>query len=161
MADRHAAEAPSPPDLPDDAAPLDAFDADSRSLVGARLEREDLAGARLPGLRLTDVLVRDCRVDLAAFTAATLERVTFEDCRLAQSDLQEAACDSVRFHGCDLTEVDLSEARFRRSELRRCTLDLLRGVEHMRGIGMQLDDLLAFAPALADALGVRVLDVDD
>ncbi len=133
---------------------------------GASLVRCELRGCRLTGsswseARWTDVLVKGCRVDLAAFTASTLERVRFEDCLLTQSDFQEAACDSVRFHGCDLTEADLSGARFRRSELRRCTLDLLRGVDSMRGIGMQLDDLLAFAPVLADALGVRVLDVGD
>ncbi|HEX5147140.1 MAG TPA: pentapeptide repeat-containing protein, partial [Conexibacter sp.] len=108
---------------------------------------------------LADVLVKDCRVDLAAFAGAKLTRVTFEDCLMAQSDLQDATCESVRFLRCDLRECDLSGVRFRRSELRGCELDGLRGVESLRGAGMEWGDLLGFLPALADALGIRVLDV--
>ena len=107
---------------------------------------------------MTDVLVKDCRVDLAAFTSATLERVTFEGCRMTQSDLQDAACESVRFLGCDLSECDLSDARFRRSELRGCELRDLHGVERLRGVGLEWGDLLDLAPALAAALGIRLLD---
>jgi uncharacterized protein YjbI with pentapeptide repeats len=133
---------------------------------GASLVRCVLRGCRLTGAsfaegRLTDVLFEDCRVDLAAFTGATLERVTFEGCRMTQSDLQEAACESVRLLACDLSECDLTGARFKRSELRRCELDGLRGVERLRGVGVGWDDLVVLAPALADALGIRLLDVPD
>jgi uncharacterized protein YjbI with pentapeptide repeats len=117
-----------------------------------------LTGASLAESRLTDVLFEDCRVDLAAFTGATLERVTFEACRMTQSDLQEVAGESVRLRACDLSECDLTSARFKRSELRRCELDGLRGIERLRGVGVAWEDLVGLAPALAAALGIRLLD---
>jgi uncharacterized protein YjbI with pentapeptide repeats len=220
--DRHAARPPDPPDLPGELAALDGeaardparwsgavvgdaesggFEARGLDIEGARLERVDLNLARVPQLRLADVvlqgcnlanvhargaslkrvelrgcrltgaffaeshladvLVKDCRVDLAAFTAGKLERVTFEDCLMTQSDFQETGCESVRFLHCDLTEADITGARFRRSELRRCELAGLRGIESLRGVGVDWHDLIALAPALADAIGIRLLDADE
>ena len=219
--DRLAADPPYAPDVPPEPTPLDAgaalrpdepswsdavldgaqlggLERTGLSIVGSRLERVDLAAARLHGLRMvdavlhgcnlanvqargaslvrcelrgcrltgsswaesrmTDVLVKDCRVDLAAFTSATLERVTFDGCRLAQSDFQDVSCVSVRFLSCDLSECDLTDAHFRRSELRGCELSGVHGVERLRGVGIEWGDLMELAPALAAALGIRVLD---
>lgn len=133
---------------------------------GATLVRCELRGCRLTGsawveAQLTDVLMTDCVVDLAAFTSARLDRVTFDGCRLTQSDLQDLDGESVRFHGCDLGECDLTDARLRRSELRGCELRGLHGVERLRGVGVTWSDLLELAPALAGALGIRLLDTDD
>lgn len=132
---------------------------------GASLVRCELRGCRLTGSswresRFTDVLLKDCRIDLAAFTSARLERVTFDGCRLEQSDLQDVDAASARFLHCDLSECDLTDARFRRSELRGCELRGLHGVERLRGIGVAWGDLLELAPALAAALGIRLLDAE-
>ncbi|HEU4702050.1 MAG TPA: pentapeptide repeat-containing protein, partial [Conexibacter sp.] len=62
------------------------------------------------------------------------------------------------FLGCDLSECDLTDARLRRCELRGCELAGLHGVERLRGAGVTWDDLLELAPALAAALGIRLLD---
>jgi uncharacterized protein YjbI with pentapeptide repeats len=222
--DRLAADPPYAADVPTELTPLDAdaalqpdepswsgvalddaqfggLERTGLSIVGSRLERVDLAAARLPSLRmvdavlhgcnlanvqargaslvrcelrgcrltgsswtegrLTDVLVKDCRVDLAAFTSTTLERVTFESCRMTQSDLQDVGCESVRFLSCDLGECDLTDARFRRSELRGCELGGLHGVERLHGVGIEFGDLLELAPALAAALGIRLLDAGE
>ncbi len=133
---------------------------------GATLVRCELRDCRLTGsawveAHLTDVLMKDCVVDLAAFTSARLERVTFDGCRMAQSDLQDLDGESIRFLGCDLSECDLTDARFRRSELRGCELGGLHGVERLRGVGVAWGDLLELAPALAGALGIRLLDAEE
>jgi uncharacterized protein YjbI with pentapeptide repeats len=134
------------------------LDARSSSLV-----RTVAAESRLTGLgwsegKLQDVAFRGCRVDLASFRFSQLERVTFEECSLREADFQDARCASVAFHDCDLTGASFHNARFARSELRRCTLDDLRGIEGLRGAAMEWGDILSLAGAFAAALGIRLLD---
>ena len=83
------------------------------SIVGSRLERVDLAAARLPNLRIVDAVL----------------------------------------HGCNLANVQA-----RGASLVRCELRDLHGVERLRGVAIEWDDLLELAPALAAALGIGLLD---
>ena len=59
-----------------------------------------------------------------------------------------------------LSNPDLSGARMSRCELRNCTLEGLRGAEALRGAAMPWPDIVAAAGLFADALGIRVLEVD-
>jgi uncharacterized protein YjbI with pentapeptide repeats len=127
------------------------------------LRRVTVTGARLTGVQwtrgsITDVVFRDCRIDLATFAGTTFERVTFEGCMLAQAELREALLRSVRFEHCDLTEADLTGLRIDRCELRSCTLDGLAGAERLRGAAMPWGDVVGHAGLFAAALGIRVLD---
>jgi uncharacterized protein YjbI with pentapeptide repeats len=127
------------------------------------LRRVAITGARLTGANWTrgtisDVLFRDCRIDLAIFTGTTFERTTFERCRLAQADFGEALLRSVRFHDCDLTEAELNGVRIDGCELHGCTLDGLVGLERLRGAAMPWADVVGNAGLLAAALGIRVID---
>jgi uncharacterized protein YjbI with pentapeptide repeats len=129
------------------------------------LRRVTVMGARLTGVQWTrgsisDVVFRDCRIDLATFAGTTFERVTFEGCMLAQAEFREALLRSVRFDHCDLTEADLTGMRIDRCELRSCTLDALAGAERLRGAAMPWGDIVGHAALFADALGIRVLDQD-
>jgi uncharacterized protein YjbI with pentapeptide repeats len=67
----------------------------------------------------------------------------------------------VRFSDCTLNEADLTGARFERSELRGCTLDGVRGAASLRGSAMPWSDVVNSAGTLADALGIRILEVDE
>jgi uncharacterized protein YjbI with pentapeptide repeats len=130
------------------------------------LRRVTISGARLTGVQwtrgsITDVVFRDCRIDLATFAGTTFERVVFEGCLLAQAELREALLRSVRFEHCDLTEADLTGLRIDRCELRSCTLDGLAGAERLRGAAMPWADLVGHAGLLAAALGIRVLGEDE
>jgi uncharacterized protein YjbI with pentapeptide repeats len=132
---------------------------------GATFRRVVLRRCRLTGLLLTegtlrDVTIAECRVDLASFAGCTLEQVVFEDCLLGGASFQDARLRSVRFSRCDLAEADLSGARFERSELRGCTLDRVRGAEHLRGASMPWSDVVAAAGTFAGALGIRILESD-
>jgi uncharacterized protein YjbI with pentapeptide repeats len=134
---------------------------------GGVAERTSFEGVRLTGLSwhegvLRDVTFRGCRIDLASFAASRLERVRFEDCTLAQSDLQDARLAAVRFEDCNLNELDLAGARLTAGcELRGCTLEGARGVEHLRGARMPYEDVLAAALTFAGALGIGLLDEEE
>ncbi len=127
------------------------------------LTRVSVTGARLTGAewtrgKLTDVVFRDCRIDLATFAGTTFERVIFDGCLLAQTDFREALLRSVRFTHCDLTEADLQGLRIDRCELRSCTLDGLVAVDRLRGAAMPATDIIGNADLFAAALGIRMLE---
>jgi uncharacterized protein YjbI with pentapeptide repeats len=124
----------------------------------ARIERSRLTGVSWTEGLLRDVVVSDCRIDLASFAATRLEQVVFERCLLMQADFQEANLRAVRFVECDLTEADLMDARFDRCELRGCTIDGVRGAERLRGVAMPWEDIVASVGTFAAAVGVTVLD---
>jgi uncharacterized protein YjbI with pentapeptide repeats len=126
------------------------------------LRRVTVTGARLTGVQwtrgvITDVVFRDCRIDLATFAGTTFERVSFEGCMLTQAEFREALLRSVRFEHCDLTEADLTGLRIDGCELRACTLDGLAGIERLRGAAMPWADVVGHAGLFAAALGIRVL----
>jgi uncharacterized protein YjbI with pentapeptide repeats len=138
------------------------------NLVAAELSlnRVVFAGARLTGVqwtrgRITDVVFRDCRMDLALLAGTTFERVTFDGCLLAQTDFGEALFRSVRFDHCDLGEADLSGLRIDGCELRSCTLDGLLAAERLRGAAMPWADVVGHSGLFATALGIRVLGEDE
>jgi uncharacterized protein YjbI with pentapeptide repeats len=130
----------------------------SASLRRVAIVRGRLTGVQWSGGRLDDVRFDGCQIDLAAFTGCELRRVEFHDCRLVGSDLQELQAQDVAFADCDLSEVDLTLARFTRTEMQRCTLDGIRALERLRGVGMRWEDVLSSAGAFAGAIGIRLID---
>ncbi|MGH3138208.1 MAG: pentapeptide repeat-containing protein [Gaiellales bacterium] len=129
---------------------------------GGSLTRVLVAGGRLTGLQVAeteihDVVWRACGADMATFRHARLERVTFEDCVLREADFTGVRGEWVRFHDCDLRGAGFSHAELTRSEFRRCRMDDIEGIEGLRGTAMELEQMLALAPAMARALGVRLL----
>jgi uncharacterized protein YjbI with pentapeptide repeats len=129
------------------------------------LNRVVFSGVRLTGVewtrgRITDVVFRDCRIDLATFAGTTFDRVAFDGCLLGQAEFREALLRAVRFDHCDLTEADMTGVRLDGCELRSCTLDGMAGVERLRGAAMLWSDVVGHAGLFATALGIRVLEED-
>lgn len=129
---------------------------------GGSLTRVVFEGGRLTGLQVAeteihDVVWRTCGADMATFRHAKLERVTFQDCVLREADFMGLRGDWVRFHDCDLRGANFHHAEFTSSEFRRCRMDDIEGIEGLRGTSMELEQMLTLAPAMARALGVRLL----
>jgi len=129
---------------------------------GGTLTRVVVEGGRLTGLGLAETELRDCLwrgggADMAAFRHARLAHVTFEACSLREADFSGMRGEHVRFHDCDLRGASFSHAELASSELRRCRMDDIEGVEGLRGTSMQLEELLTLTPAFARALGVGLL----
>ena len=107
---------------------------------------------------LGEVLIEDCRADLATLAGANLHNARLASCDLRSTDWQEAQLRAVCLEDCDLSGADLSKARFVEVELRSCRLDGIRGAQGLRGVTMSWDDVLAAAAVFAAACGVRVRD---
>jgi uncharacterized protein YjbI with pentapeptide repeats len=131
------------------------------SLVRTSCAESRLTGLQWPEGVLQDVVFRDCRIDLASFRFARIQRVGFEDCVLRDADFTGARFESVRFEACDLNAATFSGAEFARSELRGCRLEGLRGVDGLRGAALEWPAILDLAGALAAALGLRVIEEPD
>ena len=122
-----------------------------------------LHGSNETGIELaesvwSDVVLTDCRVDLAGFRHAKLERVVFRDCRLEEADFAGAALTDVMFERCELRRASFAGVRVERVQLSGCELTELVGVESLRGARMPWNDVLQNAPLFAQALGIRVLE---
>jgi uncharacterized protein YjbI with pentapeptide repeats len=141
---------------------LDDVNLANATFRGGLVWRAHVDGGRLTGVGVMegewrDVTVRNATAEIAAFRHAVLTRVTFDGCILRQADFMGARCEDVRFHGCDLTGANFADAEMDGAEFRRCTMDEIEGVGGLRGAAVDLEQMMALAPAMAAALGIRVL----
>jgi uncharacterized protein YjbI with pentapeptide repeats len=167
--------APYPPDLDDEAGGAslqDALDARiengefaNERAVRSSLRRVELHLCRMTGADLAeatwiDVVLTDCRVDLAGFRYAKLERVVFRDCRLEEADFGAASFKDVVFERCSLQRATFASSKNERLRFERCDLSGATGAEALRGASMRFDDVLQNAPVFAQALGIEILAED-
>jgi uncharacterized protein YjbI with pentapeptide repeats len=129
----------------------------------ATLGRVAASGVRATGLDLTestlsDLVFTDCRLDLALFRFARLERVAFVDCRLGEADFHGATIASARFERCSLARATFAAATLGSTEIRACDLTELDDVDRLRGVRMPWPDVVQIAGLLASAAGIEVVD---
>jgi uncharacterized protein YjbI with pentapeptide repeats len=128
------------------------------SLIRVLVDGGRLTGVRFGETRVHDTVWRNVSADLAALRLVELARVTFESCTLREADFTGARCEWVRFHDCDLRGAIFSKARFTNSEFRRCRLEDIEGIGSLSGTAMALDAVLGLGPALANELGIALLE---
>jgi uncharacterized protein YjbI with pentapeptide repeats len=130
---------------------------------GGSLVRVMIREGRLTGLQVVEAELRDCvwhgcGADMATFRHARLEHVAFEGCSLREADFSGMHGRHVRFLDCDLRGASFRHAELADSELRRCRLAGVEGVEGLRGAALELEELVGLAPVLAEALGIRLIE---
>ena len=64
------------------------------------------------------------------------------------------------FRGSDLAAADFSQARCSDVDLRGARVDGVKGVSALKGVTIGVDQLVVLAPALAVALGIRIVADD-
>jgi uncharacterized protein YjbI with pentapeptide repeats len=133
------------------------------ALDEASLVRLEASGLRATGARFTETTVadatfQDCRLDLASFRFAELDRIVFRDCRLEEADFYGAKLRSVLFERCVLAAATFETAALERCELRGCDLTDIAGVDRLAGSRMPLADVVQIAALLATAAGIEILD---
>ncbi|MDF1810283.1 MAG: pentapeptide repeat-containing protein [Phycisphaerales bacterium] len=142
---------------------FDHADLASITWIDARIVRVKFQECRLTGADLRLCEIRDvhfdqCKMPDAILSESHLKQVRFDRCQLKNLDLAGATIESVALHHCEVEQLRLDGARISMLDLRGSRVDgLSLDVESLRGI--VIDPLQA--PALAQALGVRVLDRQD
>lgn len=137
---------------------LAGFVGDSSAMVRVRFD-----GSRCTGMRWVDGTVRHttfhgCRMDMSMFWGTKFEHVRFENCNLTQADFADAQLGGAEFVDCDLSGVRLANANLVGARLVRCTLRGISDVTRLRGATVDADDLLDLTYALAEGLGITVVE---
>lgn len=141
---------------------FDHADLASATWVDGRLVRTRFVECRLTGvdLRLCDlreVAFEQCKLPEALLGETTLNKVRFDQCQLMNLDLAGATIETLALHNCDATSLRLVGARIGLLDLRGSNIDgISLDAGSMRGI--VIDPIQA--PAIAQAMGVRVLNAD-
>ena len=106
------------------------------------LTGEDLSGARVRGIELTDVVMRNCNTANLTSLKASLSRCEFAGCRMTGLALPDSILEDVRFSdglidlaafgfsrfrrviftGCILRDADFTDARFESVRFHRCEM---------------------------------------
>ncbi len=107
---------------------------------------------------LKDVEFRGCKLDVANFRFAKLERVGFVDCVLTEADFLGAELRHVSFKACILEKVQFGQAKLSDVDLRTSQLAGIRGWSSMKGAIIDDVQLMAAAPYLANEIGLVVKD---
>jgi uncharacterized protein YjbI with pentapeptide repeats len=118
---------------------------------GGRIGAWDLAGGvvdaiTVAGVQLGYVNLRD----------ATLTDVTVRDCRIETLDLAGAKARRVSLSGCVIGELVVIRADLDAFDLRGARLDRVDRVENLGGAIISAEQLLDLAPALAVAAGITI-----
>ena len=83
---------------------------------GASLRRVEIISARLTGLTiaegdLSDVMLKDCKLDYLRIANSRLRNLRFEGCALSEAVFHESNLENVAIQGCDLRNADLTRAK--------------------------------------------------
>jgi uncharacterized protein YjbI with pentapeptide repeats len=133
------------------------------AMADAVLTRVEFRNCRMSGLilssaKLRDVSATDCKIDGLSMRMATTERLLFERCLLRDADLGGSRLEFCRLFDCDLTSSDFSKTTFRDARFHGSDLAGLRGVEQLRGITIDSEQMHDFALSLLAAHDVMIDD---
>ncbi len=135
-------------------------DCSNAAWVDVRLVRCVFDSCKCTGLdtrggTLRDIRFSECKMPDVFMQESTLDRVWFESCHLQNLDLSASTLERVTIRDCDARGMRLLGARINALDLRGSRIDQLvidtASVRHLIIDPMQ-------APAIAESLGVRVVD---
>lgn len=121
-------------------------------ITGGRIGTADFLRAELDG-----VVLRDLRIDYLGLPAARVGHVRFVGCRFGTLDLPEAHLDRVAFEECRADEVDTRGLRAAHLDLRGLEALSFTDPAALRSATVTARQAESHGPALAAALGIRVL----
>ena len=132
-------------------------------LRDAALKRVEFRECRMSGLGLAEASLRDvrfvgCKLDDANFRRVRADWIEFDDCLMRAAELTNATLANAEFRGCDLTGADVTSSDLRGASLRGSQLDGLKGAQHLRGVTIDLTQVLDLSAGLFHALDITVDD---
>lgn len=160
---------------------LDAVTCDDLDLTGARLREVLLSGVRFTSLRAgrgdwqdaqvsgrfgvldaqgarwRSVMLTGCKVDLLSLRGAEVDDLLLSDCHVGELDLSGARLTRVRLDGTQVGTLEAAELRSEHLDLRGATIERFVDLGSLRGALVTPEQVAWWAPALAEALGLRVV----
>jgi uncharacterized protein YjbI with pentapeptide repeats len=116
------------------------------------------AGVEAFGSTLRRVSFHGCKLDSVNFRDSRLTDVRFENCLLRGVDFGGATLTRTVFAESQLRKVNFSKASLDEVDLRGSELDIVAGPDSLRGAIISAGQLTGIARALAESLGIVVID---
>lgn len=156
--------------------------ADDVDLIGARLREVSLAEVRFAALRAAhadwrdsqlsgrvglldahegewrSVILTGCKIDFLSLRGARVEDVLVTGCTIGELDLTGATVSRVRLADTRVGTLEAHDLRSEHLDLRGAEFDRVGGFASLRGALVTPDQVARWAPALAEALGLRVVE---
>jgi len=137
--------------------------ASTLSARSARLRRVRITGGRIGTLDLADaeideVELRGVRIDYASLAAARIADLLIADCTIGTLDLPQATVARMAFADSRADDVDTRGVRAKDLDLRGLEAVSYLDAGSLRGATLSSRQVDYLAPALASALGIRVID---
>ncbi|SFS05836.1 hypothetical protein SAMN04487846_2031 [Microbacterium sp. cf046] len=130
---------------------------------GARLRRVRIAGGRIGTLDLADadldeVEMRGVRIDYVSLAGARVADLLIADCTIGTLDIPQATVSRMAFAESRADDVDTRGLQAKDLDLRGLEAVSYLDPASLRGAALSARQVEYLAPALAEALGIRVLD---
>ena len=110
--------------------------------------------------RWRSIILSDSKIDLLSLRGADVEDLLVTDCQIGELDLTGARVRRVRLASTRIGTLEAAELRCEYLDLRGADVEVLAGLTSLRGAMVTPDQVVWWAPALAEALGLRVLTDD-
>lgn len=125
------------------------------------LRRVIVKDARMSGLIAhtlvaENVVFNECKLDMANFRGSKFKNVVFTDCVLSEADFQGSTLTNVTFNNCDINRLNVNSCIFTNVDMRSSKFVDLLGASSLKDVTMSREQLIALAPILAQAIGIKV-----
>ncbi len=127
------------------------------SIIRSCISKGRLTGIQLPDAHITDVVFKNCLLNLANFRKAKFERCIFIDCDLTETDFSNANIHNTLFENCQIDLVEFSNVQCKRVEFLNTNLSQIRGVSGLSGSAITEENLIEIAPLLAASHGIHLI----
>jgi uncharacterized protein YjbI with pentapeptide repeats len=120
-------------------------------VIGSRIASADFFAGALRTVRFTH-----CKIGYLSFSEARVSDLLFEDCTIDELDFTGAKVDRVAFAKSTAQTLNLAVESARDLDLRTLQIERLSGTRSLRGVIIDDEQLIQFAPVFAGQLGARV-----
>lgn len=120
-------------------------------VTDSRLGSADFFAATLSTVRFAH-----CKIGYLSFSEARLSDLLFEDCTIDEIDFTAAKVDRVAFVKSTAQTLNVATPSARDLDLRTLRIEQLTGTSSLRGVIIDNEQLIQFAPQFARQLGARV-----
>ncbi len=122
----------------------------------SRIENPRWGSAELHESEFRAVHIQGGKIDFLNLRQAQLTNLLIEDCTIGELDLGGARAERVALRNCRIGTLELRGARNTDVDLRSSTFSTIAGLDGLRGVTIDDDQLALLAPVLAAHLGIRV-----
>ena len=112
--------------------------------------------AELFDAEINSVHIRGGKIDYLNLRSARLTNVLIEDCQIGELDLGSIRGDRVAIRNCRIGTLDLTRATCANVDIRGSEFSTINGLEGLRGVTVDEQQLALLAPVLAAHIGLVV-----